>query len=54
MQYKNPRNKTLVLEALRLSNRTDLIGSGPKCLIDDGLSKDFRRSNFRKTSNKRK
>lgn len=54
MQYKNPRNKTLVLEALRLSNRTDLIGSGPKCLIDDGRSKDFRRSNFRKTSNKRK
>lgn len=54
MQYKNPRNKALVLEALRLSNRTDLIGSGPKCLIDDGRSKDFRRSNFRKTSNKRK
>lgn len=54
MQYKNPKNKTLVLEALRLSNRTDLIGSGPKCLIDDGRSKDFRRSNFRKTSNKRK
>lgn len=54
MQYKNPRNKTLVLEALRLSNRTDLIGSGPKCLIDDGRSKDFRRSNFHKTSNKRK
>lgn len=54
MQYKNPRNKTLVLEALRLSNRTDLIGSGSKCLIDDGRSKDFRRSNFRKTSNKRK
>lgn len=54
MQYKNPRNKTLVLETLRLSNRTDLIGSGPKCLIDDGRSKDFRRSNFRKTSNKRK
>lgn len=54
MQYKNPRNKTLVLEALRLSNHTDLIGSGPKCLIDDGRSKDFRRSNFRKTSNKRK
>lgn len=54
MQYKNPRNKTFVLEALRLSNRTDLIGSGPKCLIDDGRSKDFRRSNFRKTSNKRK
>ncbi len=54
MQYKNPKNKTLVLEALRLSNRTDLIGSGPKCLIDDGRSKDFRRSTFHKSFSKRK
>ena len=51
---KNPKNKTLVLEALRLSNRTDLIGSGPKCLIDDGRSKDFRRSTFHKSFSKRK
>lgn len=54
MQYKNPKNKALVLEALRLSNRADLIGSGPKCLIDDGRSKDFRRSTFHKSFSKRK
>lgn len=33
MQYKNPANRTLVLEGLRLAGRMDLVGSGPKCLI---------------------
>ena len=33
MQYKNPANKSLVMEGLRRAGREDLIGYGPKCLI---------------------
>ncbi len=33
MQYKNPGNYQLVLEALHKVKREDLIGFGPKCLI---------------------
>ena len=33
IQYRNPKNYYLVKEALIKANRTDLIGSGPKCLI---------------------
>jgi len=33
LQYNKPENRALVLEALRLAGRTDLIGRGPKCLV---------------------
>ena len=33
MQYTNPRNQALVLEALRKAGREDLIGTGPRCLV---------------------
>ena len=33
MQYRAPRNRKLVLEALQKAGRTDLIGTGPKCLV---------------------
>lgn len=33
LQYKNPENYDLVKEALVMTGRKDLIGSGPKCLI---------------------
>ena len=33
MQYKNPKNRTLVKEALQMANRLDLIGSDSKCLL---------------------
>ncbi len=33
IQYRDPKNRELVLEALEKSGRTDLIGFGPKCLI---------------------
>ena len=33
MQYKNPANRELVLEGLRMTGRMDLVGYGPKCLI---------------------
>ena len=35
MQYRNPRNRALVAEALREGGRTDLIGDGPRCLIKE-------------------
>ena len=33
MQYKNPANRALVLEGLKIAGRMDLVGFGPKCLI---------------------
>ncbi len=33
IQYRDPKNHKLVLEALRRAHRTDLIGYGKKCLI---------------------
>lgn len=33
IQYRNPKNYDLVVEALTLAKRTDLIGYGEKCLI---------------------
>lgn len=33
LQYRNPKNYDLVLEALNKAGRTDLIGYAPKCLI---------------------
>ncbi len=36
LQYFNPKNRALVIEALKLAHRTDLIGTGPECLIKPG------------------
>ncbi|WP_426349054.1 YgiQ family radical SAM protein [Alloiococcus sp. CFN-8] len=36
IQYKNPKNRPLVLEALQLAGRTDLIGNDKKSLISHG------------------
>ena len=33
MQYRAPRNRQLVLDALQRAGRTDLIGTEPKCLV---------------------
>ena len=33
MQYKNPKNRQLVKEALQQTNRGDLIGDDAKCLL---------------------
>ena len=33
IQYRDPKNYDLVMEALRMTNRMDLVGFGPKCLI---------------------
>ncbi len=34
LQYFNPKNKDLVLEALKRAGRYDLIGTSPKCLVN--------------------
>lgn len=33
MQYKNPANRSLVLEGFKMAGRMDLVGFGPKCLL---------------------
>ncbi len=33
IQYRNPKNYDLVVEALHIAHREDLIGYGPKCLV---------------------
>ncbi len=33
IQYRNPKNRSLVKEALRRAGRTDLIGYGSHCLV---------------------
>jgi hypothetical protein len=33
LQYRNPENYNLVLKALKKTNRLDLVGFGPNCLI---------------------
>ncbi len=33
LQYYKPENKALVLSALKVAHRTDLIGTGPNCLV---------------------
>jgi len=44
MQYRNPKNRSLVLEALRLTNRMDLVGKGKKCLLKPvSINKSFRK-----------
>lgn len=48
MQYKNPANRVLVLEGLKLAGRMDLVGFGPKCLI-----RPERGSNGEKTKNRK-
>lgn len=35
LQYFRPQNRELVLEALKKAGRRDLIGSSPKCLVED-------------------
>ena len=54
LQYFNPKNRTLVEEALRQAGRADLIGNGEKCLIraQAGTGKPIHRN--RNTQNHQK
>ena len=43
MQFRNPKLRPLVEEALKLAHREDLIGYGPRCLIrPEGTRRDTR------------
>ncbi len=35
MQYRDPKNRALVIEGLKAAGRTDLIGNGGKCLVSN-------------------
>ena len=48
LQYFKPENRAIVLKALRDSGRTDLIGSGPDCLIN---APGGAKTNFNKKTN---
>ena len=44
LQYFNPKNRALVVEALKKAGRNDLIGNGPNCLIK-GESNNYTNNN---------
>ncbi len=52
IQYRDPRNYPLVVEALRLAGRTDLIGYGKKCLVRP-RTEDNRQEGSRENGNPR-
>jgi uncharacterized radical SAM protein YgiQ len=55
LQFKNPKNYDLVVKALKLAHREDLIGEGPKCLVKDRSRQSNRQSRpFNKSSKKSK
>ena len=47
LQYSRPENQPIVRKALRLCNREDLIGYGPKCLVPPGNVDSYGTSNGR-------
>ncbi len=47
IQYRNPKNRELVWEALTKAGRTDLIGFDKRCLIRPGRAEEYRRTNDR-------
>lgn len=53
LQYFNPKNRSLVIEALKRAGRTDLIGSGPQCLIKGESDSYHRKSDKNKNFNQR-
>ena len=53
VQYRNPANYDLVMEALRISNRMDLVGFQPNCLIPPRKLKGSKSTNER-ISNRKK
>ena len=62
IQYRNPKNYDLVLEALKLAERMDLVGFGKHCLIrprhgkmdKQTFSRDGRKPETKKTAAKKK
>lgn len=53
LQYFRPENRSLVLEALKKAGRTDLIGTGPECLVADNKPSVIKKSERGKPQAKR-
>ncbi|MBQ7203760.1 MAG: YgiQ family radical SAM protein [Eubacterium sp.] len=51
LQYFNPKNKALVIEALKRAKRFDLIGNGDKCLVQ---AQNSNPNNYRRQNGKRR
>ena len=54
IQYRDPKNRPLVEEALKIAHREDLIGFGPKCLLRPAREGHGRQEPAEKTRRKRK
>lgn len=56
LQYYNPKNKELIIKALKKAGRHDLIGTGEKCLVNApaGKTRNYRSDNRRMNSNVKK
>lgn len=56
LQYYNPKNKELIIKALKKAGRYDLIGTGEKCLVNApaGKTQNYRSDNRRMNSNVKK
>lgn len=51
MQYKNPKNRQLVKEALQKTNRGDLIGDNAGCLLKIAASYNPKARHSKNTAN---
>ncbi len=54
IQYRNPKNHALVVEALTKAGRTDLIGFGKECLIRPRITKAEAEKQYGKNANGKK
>ena len=52
MHYKNPANRRLVMEGLKIAGRMDLVGFGPKCLIRPEKARGEKQSSAPSSSRK--
>ena len=48
IQYRDPKNYDLVMEALRMAGRMDLVGFGEKCLIRPRKLQNEKQTDFKK------
>lgn len=54
LQYFRPQNRDIVIEALKKAGRRDLIGSSPKCLVEDKIREKSVKNNTMSVRNSKK
>lgn len=53
LQYYKPENKPLIVKALTIAKRTDLIGNGKNCLVNDHITtNNIKKQHYREDSKK--